>query len=97
MAHAQPVQRGFPGTINSLTSAAMALLVAVAILAAVTLGGLRLFGPTVDSAWTPSEHVLRSQALWMTERLAQSGYIDPATRSANEWELQRDQQSSAFR
>ena len=28
----------------------------------------------------------------MTERLAQSGHLDPATRSAREWERQRRQQ-----
>ena len=96
MAHARPVQRGFPGTTTSLLYVAAAFVAGLAILAAVTLGELRLFGPAGDSPGTPSAAVLSSESMWMTERLAQSGYLDPATRSAREWERQRRQQSSGF-
>jgi len=96
MAHAQPVQRGFPGTISSLTYVAAAFVAALAIMAAVTLGELRLFGPAANPPGTLSPAVLASATRWEAERLAQMGYVDPVLQSAREWERQRRQQSSGF-
>jgi hypothetical protein len=96
MAHAQPVQRGFPGTTSSLAYVAAAFVAALAIMAAVTLGELRLFGPAAEPPGTLSPAVLRSALMWEAERHAQSGYVDPVLQSAREWERQRRQQSSGF-
>lgn len=93
MAQARPVAQGIS---QAAIYFAAALIAAVVISAMLLIGNVRLFGPSTDGGGTASPHVLRSEAMWMTERLAQSGYIDPATRSAREWERQRRQQSSGF-
>jgi hypothetical protein len=96
MAHAQPVQRAFPGTTRSLTHLAAAFVAALAIMAAVTIGGIRLFGPAADPPGTLSPAVLRSAQMWELERHAQLGYVDPVMESGREWERQRRQQSSDY-
>jgi hypothetical protein len=93
MAQARPVAQGIP---QAAIYFAAALIASVVISAMLLIGNVRLFGPSTDGGGAASPHVLRSEAMWMTERLAQSGYIDPATRSAREWERQRRQQSSGF-
>lgn len=75
---------------------AAALVASVVISAMLVIGSIQLFGPSTGGGGAVSAHVLRSEAMWMSERLAQGGYLDPATRSAREWERQRRLQSSGF-
>ena len=93
MAQARPAAQGIPQAAIYFAAALVASLV---ISAALVIGNIQPFGPSTSGRGDASPHVLRSEAMWMTERLAQSGYLDPATRSANEWERQRHQQSSGF-
>ena len=93
MAQARPVARGIP---QAAIYFAAALVASVVISAMLVIGNVQLFGPSNGGGGAASPHVLRSEAMWITERLAQSGYLDPATRSAREWERQRRQQSSGF-
>ena len=93
MTQAQPLGRPFP---LALVYGAGALAAALVVSAAVTIGSFDLFGPSSPTTRnTPSSAVLRSEASWMTQRLAQSGYIEPSVRSATEWERQRLQQTPA--
>ena len=73
----------------------------VAIIAAVVITGIVAFAAltglgtrTADQAGF-SRHVLASQRMWEVERLAQLGYMDPADRSAREWERQHRQLSGS--
>lgn len=93
MAQAQRAAQGIPQAAIYFAAAIVASIVVSAML---VVGGFQVFGPSNGGGGAASPHVLRSEALWMTERLAQSGYVDPATRSAREWERQRRQQSSGF-
>jgi hypothetical protein len=90
MAHTQPAARGIPQAAIYFAAALVASLVISAML---LTGNVQIFGPSTSGRGEASPHVLRSEAMWMTERLAQSGSLDPATRSAREWERQRRQQS----
>lgn len=92
MAQARPAAQGIPQAAIFFAAALVASLVISALL---VIGTIQPFGPSTSGGET-SPHVLRSEAMWMTERLAQSGYLDPATRSARDWERQRRQQSSGF-
>ena len=92
MTQAQRAAQGIPQAAITFAAAVVASIVVSAVL---IVGGFQVFGPS-NGGGDASPHVLRSEAMWMTERLAQSGYIDPATRSAREWERQRRQQSSGF-
>lgn len=93
MAQARPAAQGIPQAAIYFAGALVASLVISALL---VIGNIQPFGPSSGGGGEASPHVLRSEAMWMTERLAQSGYLDPATRSAREWERQRRQQSSGF-
>ena len=93
MTQAQRAAQGIP---QAAIYFAAALVASVAVSAMLIIGSFQLFGPSIGNGGAASPHVLRSEAMWMTERLAQSGYLDPATRSAREWERQRRQQSSGF-
>ena len=93
MAQAQRAAQGIPQAAIYFAAAIVASIVVSAML---IVGGFQVFGPSTGGGGAASPHVLRSEALWMTERLAQSGYVDPATRSARDWERQRRQQSSGF-
>lgn len=93
MAQARPAARGTPQAVIFFAAALMASLVMSALL---LLGTFQLPGPSGGGDRDVSPQVLRSEAMWIAERLAQSGYLDPATRSAREWERQRRQQSSGF-
>lgn len=96
MAHAQPVQGGIPGTIISLKSVVAVTVATIAIVAALALGELRLFGPAADPPGTLSPAVLRSAVMWEAERRAQMGEVDPVLQSGKDWERQRRQQSGEF-
>src|SRR6187401_2116583 len=69
----------------------------VAIVAAIVITGLVAFaaltGLGIRTADQPefSSHVLASQHMWEIDRLAQLGYLDPAERSARQWERQHRQ------
>lgn len=93
MVQAQRAAQGIP---QAAIYFAAALVASVVISALLVIGNVQLFGPSTDGRGDASLQVLRSEAMWMTERLTQSGYLDPATRSAREWERQRGQQSSGF-
>ena len=91
MTHARPFERTFPQT---LVYGAAAMLAALAVSAVVAINGVDFFGPSSRAPQSPpGEAVLRSEASWMAQRLAQSGYIEPAVRSARMWEYQRLQQT----
>ncbi len=95
MTQARPVIRTFPQTI---VYGAAALVAAVVISATLTIGNLDIFGPASRGGNdVPSQAVLRSEASWLTQRLAQSGFIEPSVRSARFWEAERLQQSAAYR
>ena len=73
-----------------------------AIIAAVVIAGVVPFAALVQLGTTStagqaefSSHVLASQRMWEVERLAQLGYLDPADRSAREWERQHRQLSGS--
>jgi len=91
MAQTRSAAQGIP---QAAIYFAAALIASVVISAMLVIGNVQLFGPSNGAGGEVSPHVLRSEAMWMAERLAQSGYIDPATQSAREWERQRHQQSS---
>ena len=93
MAQAQRAAQGIPQAAIYFAAALLASLVISALL---VTGSIQPFGPSTSGRGEASPHVLRSEAMWMTERLAQSRYLDPATRSARDWERQRRQQSSGF-
>jgi hypothetical protein len=92
MAQARPAAQGIP---QAAIYFAAALIASVVISVMLVTGNVQLFGPSNGGAET-SPQVLRSEAMWTTERLAQSGYLDPAARSAREWERQRGQQGSGY-
>lgn len=92
MAQARQADRAFPQAVILFAAAVLAALVLSAMLAT---GILQPFGPSTPELRQPSQAVLQSEASWLSQRLAQNGYIDPATRSAREWERQRLQQSGA--
>ena len=84
-------ERPFP---LALVYGAGALVAALVVSAVVLLGSFEYFGPaTPATPEVPTPAVLRSEASWMTQRLAQSGYIEPSVRSAQMWERQRLQQT----
>jgi hypothetical protein len=95
MAHARPISRTSPESFPYGIAALVATLVISATLAIGNLqfSGLSMPGTRGDA----SPAVLRSEANWLSQRLAQSGYIEPAVRSARAWEAERLQQSGAFR
>jgi hypothetical protein len=93
MTQAQRAAQGIP---QAAIHFAAALVASVVVSAMLIISSFQLFGPSNGGDGEASPHVIRSEAMWMTERLAQSGYLDPATRSAREWERQRHQQSSGF-
>jgi hypothetical protein len=91
MAYVQRADRAFPQAAIFLAAAVIAGLV---VTAALMIGELQLFGgASTPELRQPSQAVLQSEAMWLEQRLAEGGYIDPATRSAREWEDQRRQQS----
>lgn len=90
MAHAQQADRAFPQAVMYLAAALIAGLVLSGLL---MIGNFQLLGPSTPEVRQPSQAVLQSEANWFEQRLAESGHIDPATRSAREWEHQRRQQS----
>lgn len=95
MAQARPINRTSPQSFTYVVAALVAALVLSATLAIGNFGFLGPSTPNVTGAASPA--VLRSEASWLSQRLAQSGYIEPSVRSARAWELERLQQSGAFR
>jgi hypothetical protein len=95
MAHARPISRTSPDTVPYEIAALVATLLLSATLGigSLLISGLSMPGTRADA----SPAVLRSEANWLSQRLAQSGYIEPAVRSARAWEAERLQQSGAFR
>ena len=89
MAQAQQADRTFPQAAIYFAAAMIAGLI---LSAALLIGNFQLFGPSTPELRQPSQAVLQSEASWLQQRLAESGYVDPATRSAREWERQRHQQ-----
>jgi hypothetical protein len=92
MAYARQAQRGVTPLTAALAAIA-AVVAALVIAGIVAVGDLDLFGPRPGQPTSATPHVLASARMWEIERLAQSGYLEPAVRSAREWEKQRRQQS----
>jgi hypothetical protein len=91
MAQARPIDRTTSQPFIYLVAALIAALVLGATMA---IGNFGFFGPsTPNTTGAASPAVLRSEASWLSQRLAQSGYIEPAVRSARAWEYERLQQS----
>ena len=88
MAYAPAAERSIPQVpkVPFAAIAAAVVIVGVIVFAAI----LQLGTGTTDKAEF-STHVLASQRMWEAERLAQLGYLDPAERSAREWERQHRQ------
>ena len=90
MTHARQLERPFP---QAFVYGGGALIAALVVSAAAAIGGLDFGAAAPGAPQEPSSAVLRSEASWMAQRLAQSGSIEPSVRSARQWEYQRLQQT----
>ena len=94
MAQARQADRGIPQAVIFMVAA---LVAAVAVSAVLMAGSFNLFGPSgAGGRGEASAAVLRSERSWLQQQLAQGGHVEPAVRSAHDWERQRLQQSGAF-
>ena len=97
MAQAQQAQQADRALPQAVIYLAAALVAAVVLSVMLVTGNFQLFGAAEPEFRQPTQAVLQSEANWLEQRLAQGGYIEPAVRSAREWERQRLQQSGASR
>jgi hypothetical protein len=93
MAHAGVAERTAPQVPSFPFIAAIAAVLVAGVIAFLASDPLGLQQPD-PTAVNPL--VLAAERRWEVERKAQMGYIDPAVRSASEWEKQRQQVSGAL-